>query len=156
MAIDGESRVLWGLYGTIPGDMQDSGRAEHYAVRAILPLCLPGVVLLTDHFNIVEGVDKGRAWCEDPSRKYCDLWCQIWRMIDEIGGVGSQGVRFKYVPAHTKEREGEAISTRWARIGNKWADALANRGRKLAEGAAYWKIVETCKTVLEGVQAVLY
>ena len=42
----------------------------------------------TDHANILKGLRRGERWCCDPRRNNVDLWKDIWKRIDDHGGLG--------------------------------------------------------------------
>ena len=126
-----DCRVVFGLYGTLPPGGQTAPQAEHYAVRAILAISIPPVLLIVDHNNILIGIANGRAWCEHPDRRHAAVWRDIWRLIDELGGIGPQGVRFGKCKAHVAERPDETERERFLRIGNRWADKVAKMGKAL-------------------------
>ncbi len=100
------------------------------AVLNVLRIALPPVTIHVDNAEVVRGFGEGPEWSTAAGRDGGDLWREVWRRMDDIGG----GVEIKKVKAHTSEEDidGGVISAR-DRYGNLHADAEAKRGARLAE-----------------------
>eukprot|EP00959_Pyramimonas_sp_CCMP1952_P422673 8854197-Pyramimonas_sp.AAC.1 len=57
-----------------------------YAILQALSACLPPVTIVTDYKGVIDGLDKGRAWCTAPRRTNVDLWENLGDKADDLGG----------------------------------------------------------------------
>ncbi len=127
---EGAQRVVWRMHGTC-GDLYPSVlRAELMAVVNVLRIVLPPVVIHVDNAEVVKGFKEGPSWCLAAGRDGGDIWREVWRRMEDVGG----GVGVRKVKAHTDEEDVElGIVSARDRFGNFLADAEAKRGAKLAE-----------------------
>eukprot|EP00959_Pyramimonas_sp_CCMP1952_P408897 8569218-Pyramimonas_sp.AAC.1 len=103
----GDHRILVCAYGALPGPVQTSPRAELYAVVQILRVAMLPTTIYTDYLDLPEGLSRGPSWGCSPRRPNSDLWCEIWRRIEDLGGLSSERQVF-HVPGHQKGMSFEA------------------------------------------------
>ncbi len=136
LAEDADAPV-WATYGTLADVNPSVIRSELRAVLEALRIAMPPRRLHVDNAEVVYGWRAGRAWCVDPARDGADLWVGIWNLLEDIGG----GVDFVKVKAHTDEAAvEEGIITSRDRIGNALADRHARLGARLGEALAPTKV----------------
>ena len=144
----------WASYGPLEGSSQSVPRAEMVAVIQVVRATTGDISIYTDHANIVSGMAKGHVRCAFLSNS--DLWEDIWAAVRTHAGSVSV---FK-VPAHA---DVDAVLTsdvpREAIVGNYVADAVADRGAKMAElpdnvVQDYMAVQRTAELVLHRVVAV--
>ena len=113
------------LYGTLPGYIQTTPRAEMWAVIETLRRALLPIQIHTDHVPIVEGLERGKLWTQRPERENADLWSLLWFYIEDLGGT-SDDLQIIWVKGHDDGESTEAI-------GNRYADHFAKAGAALHE-----------------------
>ena len=91
------------------------------------------IVVHVDSKTVVDGVARGRSWCEDSRREAADLWRKIWNLLDEMLGW----VQVVKINAHTTYQDalegripwehwlGNAVADRWAKAGSAAASRLS-------------------------------
>ena len=58
---------------------------------------LPPLTIVTDYEQVVEGFQRGQAWCEASKQKNADVWRLIWHKVHDIG---LDSITVEKVPAH--------------------------------------------------------
>ena len=115
--------LMAAYYGTLPGLIQTTPRAELFAICEALRLAILPICIHTDHLPIVDGIARGKEWCLAVGRSNVDLWRLLWFLIEDLGGLGDD-LRIVWVAAH---RQDGSLNS----IGNGWADTMANKGQAL-------------------------
>ena len=120
--VDDSESPPWGKYGTCHEQCPTVLRAELRALVEILRITVGPLDIFVDNAEVVEGVQRGRAWGCNPKRDGADLWRQVWDRLDEIG----PGVRVCKVKAHLTFQDVLGGRIPWSNwIGNGIADAWA-------------------------------
>ena len=133
-------------------------RAEMWAFYKLLQNALPPIQAVTDHLAIVQGLERGRAWCTAPRRAHADLWRLIWDVWDDLGGHEAGNVA-RHCKAHRSKAQLATLSgqqrqdalcnaeaDRWAKAGAA-CDAGFGRDQALVEATAQTK--EAVQYILE-------
>ena len=95
---------------------------------AIPPLCI-----WIDNQGVIDGWHKGRIWCTAAARPTANLWREILRILDDIGG----GITLRKCKGHATDADMQAgRSTPFKQRGNSHADHYAGGGATIAEHAA--------------------
>eukprot|EP00959_Pyramimonas_sp_CCMP1952_P144013 3014868-Pyramimonas_sp.AAC.1 len=81
------------------------------------------LTIYADYLDLPDGLARESSWGCSPRRPNCDLWCEIWRRIADLGGLGSE-LQIRHVSGHQMGMSFEAR-------GNRWADFAAAQGRDL-------------------------
>ena len=123
----------------LPVDARSIKRSEMYALVFVLLHAFLPVTIWTDHKAIVDGLARGRAWCTAARRHHADIWCQVWRLLDELGiAEGTADLRnlVRHVKAHRSLRAIQLLGDEEQRVamGNRLVDAMAKRGAEEAPG----------------------
>ena len=129
--INGEGKVISGIYGTCPDYFPTSLRAELWGVLQTLRHGCPPITIWVDNAGVVEGFAKGESWCCSSSRAAADLWRLVWWKVRDLGTDDIQVVKVKGHATQVDVDEGNV--TAWQREGNGHADHFAGRGSMLAE-----------------------
>ena len=130
VSVTADGRILGGMYGCVPGEFQEIGYAELYAVvRVLREKGLGHLTIVSDCKGIVDDYLRGEAFCTSHQSKYADLWCEFWFLVND---AGHDQVSLVWVKAHASWRVAELLGTSWCQhIGNKEADRLAKLGARL-------------------------
>eukprot|EP00959_Pyramimonas_sp_CCMP1952_P108946 2278067-Pyramimonas_sp.AAC.1 len=51
-----------------------------------------------------EGLQRGRQWCLHRRRQHVDLWRELWRLLEDHGGLSSD-LTIRYAKAHQTAEE---------------------------------------------------
>ncbi len=131
--VEGANEVSWRMHGTCTELYPSVLRAELTAVLNVLRIALPPVVVHVDNAEVVRGFAEGPEWCTAAGRDGGDLWREVWRRMEDLGG----GFEVKKVKAHTEEGDvDDVVISAKDRNGNLQADSEAKRGARLAESLA--------------------
>ena len=154
--------LIFGAYGTVPGVRGDLSvlRAELYAVLQVLIQAQPPLRIGIDNATVIRGLQRGQRWCCHSRRAHCDLWEQIWRKIEDLGGMGADGVSAIKVKAHRTQTERNQLQGDELRhfLGNELADRAARTGAEPALAPSWlaqlweqrWKDVQDVCTFVGG------
>ncbi len=129
VAVTEDGVVLWRLQGIIGEPHPSILRAELTALRETLRMAAPPLTVYIDNKQVVDGIDKGRAFCTASNADAADIWREVWHLIEEIG----PGLSVRKVRAHT---------TWWDVIAGRidpflrWGNAEADKAAKEALRAA--------------------
>ena len=114
--------IQHGLYGSCPDAFPTSLRAELWGLLKMLELAIPPLTVWVDNAGVVNGWHKGPAWCTAAARPAADLWRQVWRVLDDIGG----GIVIRKCKGHATEADVAAgRATVFTKTGNEQADHYA-------------------------------
>ena len=83
----------------------------------MLPLALPPFTIWTDSRGVVDGWEKGRAWCCAVVREHVDLWAMVWNIIESRGGVGPLGITLEHQRADASAGVAESSEQAFGRVG---------------------------------------
>ena len=130
MLVDGEGKVVFGLYGPCPDDFPTALRAELRAVLVLLKHAIPPLVVHVDCQTVVDGWDRGQEWCDSSCRPDADLWRELWRLVDDVG----PGVTLVKCKGHATDSDVAAgKATLFEKVANDNADHFARAGATIAE-----------------------
>ena len=123
--------VTGAVHGNLPSMLQEVGAGEIYAAAAVLPFCLPPVVLVTDYQGFHDGFHAGPSATTAPGREYADVWRCFWRAVAEFGQEHIRVVKVKAHLSRSAVQMGDHDITfqQWA--GNVEADTQAKKGALL-------------------------
>jgi len=128
--------ATWGPMPCAIPEQRTIKRAELWALRQALAHAGAGALVLhTDHEGLVTALERGRAWCTGARRPHADVWREVWRLLEDMGGLGDHlGVR--HVRAHRAKAAIQKLeeAERRAAEGNAVADGLAKAGAELDGG----------------------
>ena len=132
-----EQGDLFACWGPLPVDLpvqRRIKRAELWALLKVLRNCLPPLTFYTDHFGIVQGLQKGKQWCCHASRPHADIWREIWFRLADIGCLEDESlIQVRKVKAHTSKASQQCMTPQELFLvqGNERADAKAKAGADL-------------------------
>jgi ribonuclease HI len=129
------TQVALALWGPLRIDLpvqRTIARAELYAVWKVLQNCMPPVRLHVDCGLVVDGILKGRRWCEHSSRPHADIWKLVWRKLEDVG-LSDEGVQVVKIAAHLSKAKKLALDPEQGKlhIANEKADQYAKQGADL-------------------------
>ena len=78
-------------YGTCSDRCPSAHRAELRAILRALERAVPPLVVYTDHNKAVDDYGRGEEFCCSSARPAADLWRRIWRRVDELRRLLSDG-----------------------------------------------------------------
>lgn len=122
-----------GQFGALPISLpvqRRIKRAELWAFHQALCCVLPPAVIHTDHLGIVQGLTKGKQWCNDGRRAHADIWRMVWwQLEDQSYGEGAD-IEVRHVKAHRSKAQKQALQdeARQHSAGNDEADHFAKLG----------------------------
>ncbi len=129
VAVTDDGVVLWRLQGVIGEPHPSILRAELMALREVLRMAAPPLTVYIDNKQVVDGFDKGRAYCTASTTDAADIWRDVWRLVEDIG----PGVTVRKVRAHTTWWDVLAGRiTPFLRWGNAEADRAAKEALRIA------------------------
>ncbi len=125
VAVTEEGEIRWRLQGILGEPHPSILRAELTALRETLRIAAPPLTVYVDNKQVVEGVNKGKAYCTASTTDAADIWRDVWHLIEEIGpGLSVQKVR-----AHTTWWD--VLAGRISPF-HRWGNAEADRSAKEA------------------------
>ena len=141
VATDENGEPLFGKFGSVPGERRrlSSLRCELFALLQAVSEAAPPLRVGIDNSTVVKGMLRGRRLCVAGCRPHCDLWLQIWNVVDDVFPE-MQGLEVHKVKAHQKKSDGKKLVGPAARDfkGNELADVYAKEGAVL-HGPPKWK-----------------
>ncbi len=84
--MEGTMKVAWRMHGTCADLYPSILRAELAAVLNVLRVALPPVTIHVDNAEVVKGFAEGQTWCCEAGRDGGELWREVWRRMDDLGG----------------------------------------------------------------------
>eukprot|EP00959_Pyramimonas_sp_CCMP1952_P428344 8971719-Pyramimonas_sp.AAC.1 len=72
-------------YGPVPGLVQSSGLAEHYAFLMALTLVPARATIVADHKNLLLALEKGPEVKCSPTQPHWEIWRQIFWKNEDFG-----------------------------------------------------------------------
>ena len=131
VCVNGDGAVLHGLHGTCPDDFPTAFRSKLWAVERILMYTCPPLTMRVDNQGVIDGIERGAAWCCSSSRPAADLWRKNWWRLNDIG---LEGLVFVKVKGHATQADVDSGRvSKFHRTGNDHADHFAGRGVEVAE-----------------------
>ena len=122
---DGDGIIQHGLYGSCPDSFPTSLRVELWGFLKMLELAMPPLTIWVDNARMVDGWHKGPTWCTAAALPAADLWREVWRLLDDIGG----GIQIRKCKGHATSADVAAgRSTAFLQQGNAHADHYAGGG----------------------------
>eukprot|EP00959_Pyramimonas_sp_CCMP1952_P171876 3591539-Pyramimonas_sp.AAC.1 len=97
-------RVAGGVLGTVPGQVQEIGFAELYALLVVLREADGDLEIIADCRNVVDDFEKGELWCTSPESRYAELWSEVWTRAHDMPGT----LALRWTRAHTSWAVAEA------------------------------------------------
>ena len=126
-------KVRVGQFGALPISLpvqRRIKRAELWAFHQALCCVLPPAVIHTDHLGIVQGLTKGKQWCNDGRRAHADIWRMVWWQLEDQGYGEGADIEVRHVKAHRSKAQKQALQdeARQHSAGNDEADHFAKLG----------------------------
>eukprot|EP00959_Pyramimonas_sp_CCMP1952_P101233 2117727-Pyramimonas_sp.AAC.1 len=74
------------MYGSVPGDCQEIGHAELYAVvRVLREKGVGSLLIVSDCKVVVDDFRRGEQYCVSAESKYAHLWREFWHHVNDMG-----------------------------------------------------------------------
>ena len=129
MLLDSHNELAFAADGPLPFEQHDHFilAAELYAIAQALQSAVLPTRIYTDCKLVFDGINNGKHWCTDSSRKHRDIWHRVWFNIEELGGLHPRQLVFEKVKAHATLAERAELDERMF-LGNQLADKFAKAG----------------------------
>ncbi|CAK0853963.1 unnamed protein product [Prorocentrum cordatum] len=136
--LDSENTMEFALFGPLEGSQHDQSiyKSELMAVLQALRRAVPPVRVFSDCQSVIDGFARGPEWAARADTTHQEVWQECWRLVQENGGTGEQGISFCKVRAHATRAQKASIGPQHF-IGNGFADAYAKRGAQMHQHEAW-------------------